>query len=180
MLGLVIAEQLIVRFPNDPEGALSRRHAALVRKEMLGAIAAELELGAWLEVARSEEDGGRNRPAILADGLEALIGALFLDGGLEVAGPFIRRHFEPRIEAMGAPPRDAKTALQEWAQARGLARPVYAVVGIEGPAHAPSFEVEVALADVPPARAVAPSKRAAEQAAAEAMLDQLEATGATR
>lgn len=174
MLGLVIAERLLARFPNDPEGALSRRHAALVRQEMLCAIATELGLGAWLDVARSEEDGGRNRPAILADSLEAVIGALYLDGGLEVAGRFIARHFGPRIEAMGAPPRDAKTALQEWAQARGQARPVYTVVAIEGPAHAPSFEVEVALADAPPVRASATSKRAAEQAAAQTLLERLE------
>lgn len=175
VLGLVIAARLIARFPEESEGPLARRQAALVRRETLAEIARELDLGAWLEVARSEEDGGRRNPAILADCLEALIGAMFLDGGLDVAERFILRHWDGRIEAMATPPRDAKTALQEWAQGRGLARPVYETVRAEGPAHAPTFEVRVSLGDVPPVSASAPSKRAAEQAAAEVMLARLEA-----
>lgn len=180
VLGLVIAARLIERFPKDPEGDLSRRQAALVRRETLAEIARDLDLGAWLEVARSEEEGGgRNNPAILADCLEAVIGALFLDGGLAAAEGFVRRQWEGRIEAMATPPRDAKTALQEWAQGRGLARPVYEVVRAEGPPHAPIFEVRVSLSDLAPLSASAPSKRAAEQAAADAMLRRLAPNGTT-
>lgn len=173
VLGLVIAALLVERFPDDPEGALSRRQAALVRRETLAEIAAELDLGRWLTVAKSEEHAGRSNPAILANGLEALIGALYLDGGLAAAEAFIHRHWNARVGAMAAPPRDAKTALQEWAQGRGLDRPSYEVLGIAGPAHAPCFEVAVRVADAPPAVATAPSKRAAEQAAAEALLERL-------
>jgi len=175
VLGLVIATLLFRHFPRDSEGALSRRHAALVRRETLAEIALDLELGRWLEVARGEDEGGgRDSPAILADALEALIGALYLDGGLAPAEAFIERHWRERLETRAAPPQDAKTSLQEWAQGRGLERPVYEVVRIEGPAHAPSFEVVARLADRPPARAVAASKRAAEQTAAATLLAQIE------
>jgi ribonuclease-3 len=118
VLGLVVAELLIARFPKEGEGALSRRHAGLVRRETLAEVALALGLGEWLMLARSEEEGGgRSNPAILADATEALIGALFLDGGLGAAEEFIRRHFEQRLADMQAPPCDAKTALQEWAVA---------------------------------------------------------------
>ena len=174
VLGLVIAALLVQRFPDDSEGALSRRQAGLVRRETLAEIAAELELGQWLTVARSEEGGGRNNPAILANGLEALIGAIYLDGGLAAAERFIHRLWSARVDVMAAPPRDAKTALQEWAQRRGLDRPRYEVVEVAGPAHAPSFEIAVRVADFPPAVGTATSKRAAEQAAAEALLERVE------
>jgi ribonuclease III len=177
VLGLVIATLLLDRFTRDSEGALTRRHAALVRRETLAEIAAGLDLGAWLEVARSEEEVGRSKPAILADALEALIGAIYLDGGLAAAQAFIVRHWAERLENAGAPPRDAKSALQEWAQGRGLALPVYEVVASEGPAHAPAFEVRARLADGPAASATAPSKRAAEQAAAALLLASLSESG---
>jgi ribonuclease III len=173
VLGLVIATLLLDRFAHDSEGALTRRHAALVRRETLAEIAAGLDLGAWLDLARSEEESGRTKPAILADALEALIGAIYLDGGLAAAEAFIVRHWAERLGDVGAPPRDAKSALQEWAQGRGLALPVYEVVASEGPAHAPAFEVRVQLAERPPASAVAASKRAAEQAAAALLLARL-------
>lgn len=171
VLGLVVAHLLIARFPHEDEGPLSRRHAALVRREALAEIAAEFGLGEALTFARSEEGGrGRTNPSILADALEALIGALYLDGGLLVAERFIRTRWESRVRGMGQPPRDAKTALQEWAQARGHKLPAYRLTGTEGPAHAPWFEVEVTLADYPPVTASASSKRQAEQAAAEVLL----------
>jgi ribonuclease-3 len=171
VLGLVIADLLIRRFPKEGEGALSRRHAALVRRATLADIALEIALGDVLILARSEDDaGGRSKPATLANGLEALIGALYLDGGLAPAAAFIARHFGPRLKAMRAPPQDPKTALQEWAQGRGLALPDYRVVEVAGPAHEPRFEVSVQVGDRPPATAVAGSKRAAEQAAAEQLL----------
>jgi ribonuclease III len=171
VLNLVIADLLMTRFPRESEGSLSKRHAGLVRRETLAEIGRELELGRWLELGRSELDGGGEaNPAILADALEALIGALYRDGGLAVAEDFIRRRWRSRLHEMRKPPRDAKTSLQEWAQARGLGLPSYSVVGTAGPPHAPHFEVMVALADLPPAQAGAGSKRAAEQAAARELL----------
>jgi ribonuclease III len=174
VLGLVIAELLFTRFAAEGEGALSQRHAGLVRRETLAEVAAELGLGDWLVLARSEEEGGgRSNPAILADALEAVIGALHLDGGLPLAASFIRTHFEQRVADMRGPPRDPKTALQEWTQSRGLGLPEYRVIGAAGPAHAPIFEVAVALADLGSATATGSSKRAAEQAAAEQLLAHL-------
>lgn len=171
VLGLVIADMLIHGFAEEPEGSLSRRHTALVRRETLAEIAAELELGDWLSVARSEEDtGGRSNPAILADACEALIAAIYLDGGIEPADRFIRRFWQPRLSIMIDPPRDPKTALQEWAQGRGLDLPAYSVRGVTGPPHAPTFEVEVGLPGYVAVTASGSSKRAAEQAAAESLL----------
>jgi ribonuclease-3 len=174
VLGLVIAEALFTRFPGEGEGALSQRHAGLVRRETLAEVAAELGIGDWLVLARSEEEGGgRSNPAILADALEAVIGALHLDGGLSAAAAFIGAHWEQRLAEMRGPPRDPKTILQEWAQSRGLGLPDYRVIGASGPAHAPTFEVAVALADGDSASATGGSKRAAEQAAAEQLLARL-------
>ena len=175
VLGLVIAHLLIARFPNEDEGALSRRHAALVRRETLADIAGEMGLGHALTFARSEEAGrGQTNPSILADALEALIGAVYLDAGLEVAETFIRHKWASHVSTMGRPPRDAKTALQEWAQARGLSLPSYTLTKTEGPAHAPLFEIEAAITGFAPVKASASSKRQAEQAAAEALLDQVD------
>lgn len=178
VLGLVVAHLLIARFPHEEEGPLSRRHAHLVRRETLAEIAGEFGLGDMLTFAKSEEAGnGRINPSILADALEALIGALYLDGGLVPAERFVRARWEPHIRAMGPPPRDAKTALQEWAQARGLGLPVYTLLETSGPAHAPEFEIEVTLADFPPMTASASSKRQAEQTAAKALLDAVSDNG---
>lgn len=179
VLGLVIADLLIARYPDEGEGDLSRRHAALVRREALAEVAGDLGAGQWLVVGRSEEEaGGRTNPALLANVVEALIGALYRDDGLEVAERFIRQHWLVLVESMAAPPRDAKTALQEWAQSRGLGLPMYQVAAVAGPAHAPRFDISVSLADFAPGRAVAGSKRAAEQAAAEQLLARLESVHA--
>ncbi|HEX5080004.1 MAG TPA: ribonuclease III [Geminicoccaceae bacterium] len=176
VLGLVIADLLIGRYPREGEGDLSRRHAALVRRETLAEVGRDLGVAQWLVVGRSEEDaGGRANPALLANVVEALIGALYLDAGLAAAERFILEHWSPRLETMAVPPRDAKTTLQEWAQSRGLGLPVYEVAAVAGPAHAPRFDVSVSLAGFAPGRAVAGSKRAAEQAAAEELLARVEA-----
>jgi ribonuclease III len=176
VLGLVIADLLITRYPAEGEGDLSRRHAALVRRETLAEVGRELGAARWLVVGRSEEEaGGRVNPALLANVVEALIGALYLDAGLAGAERFIWQHWGPRLESMAVPPRDAKTTLQEWAQSRGLGLPTYEVAAVAGPAHAPRFDVSVSLAGFAPGRAVAGSKRAAEQAAAEQLLARLEA-----
>jgi len=175
VVGLAVAELLIRRYPDEPEGALTPRLSGLVSEPALAEAARDLELGRWLQLARSEEQaGGRERPAILADALEALIGAVYLDGGWDSAAEVVRRCLEPRLETMVVPPRDAKSRLQEWAQARSLGLPRYEVVQTAGPDHAPAFEVAVTVADLPPVRATASSKRAAEQAAAAALLARLE------
>jgi len=174
VLGLVVADLLMGRFPDEDEGALARRHAALVRREALARVAVGIGLGDCIRLSRGEEDaGGRENPGLLADACEAVIAALYLDGGLDVAAAFILREWDAIVAEDVRPPKDAKTELQEWAQARALALPKYREVGREGPAHAPVFSVEVSLADRSPARASGASKRAAEQAAAEAMLEDL-------
>jgi ribonuclease-3 len=178
VLSLTMATLLFRVYPKEDEGALSRRHAAMVRRETLAEVAAELELGAFLTIAPSEHrGGGRENPSILADALEAVIGALYLDAGFAPASRFIERHWQDRLDGMAKPPRDAKTALQEWAQGHGFELPNYELLGTEGPAHAPRFAVTVAVADFAPELATAGSKRAAEQAAAEQLLDRLEPEG---
>ncbi|MBI4183796.1 MAG: ribonuclease III [Proteobacteria bacterium] len=175
VLALVVAEMLLEEFPAEREGAIARRHAALVRREALARVATGLGLARFLHLSRGEEEsGGRSNPALLADACEAVIGALYLDGGLEAAARFVRGHWRPLLAEAPTPPRDAKTALQEWAQARGLALPTYRLVAAEGPPHEPRFTVEVALAGVVPALAKGASKRAAEKAAARALLRRLE------
>jgi ribonuclease-3 len=179
VVGLAVAELLIRRYPDEPEGALTPRLSGLVSEPALAETARALGLGTWLTVARSEEEaGGRERPAILADAFEALIGAVYLDGGWEAAAAVVHRCLEPRLETMVLPPHNAKSRLQEWAQARSLGLPQYEIVQTAGPDHAPEFEVAVAVAGLPPAHGRASSKRAAEQAAAAALLAQLESMGA--
>ncbi|MDQ7250750.1 ribonuclease III [Dongia sedimenti] len=174
VLGIVIAEMLFRAFPDEDEGALARRLAALVRQDSLDTVAREIALGRYLTISRGEDEGGgRDNPAILADACEALIGAVYLDGGLEAARSFVERHWRPKMDAEAKPPQDAKTALQEWAQAAGLALPLYTVVKSEGPPHDPVFEVEVTVAGQEPASARGRSKRAAEQAAARQLLDRV-------
>lgn len=176
VLGLIVAEWLLERFPDEPEGALSRRHTALVRRETLAEIARGIDLGGQLILSAGEaEYGGRANEAILADACEAVIAALYLDGGLAAARNFLRSAFAEAIDRHDQPPTDAKTALQEWAQARGLPLPDYAVVARSGPDHKPQFVVEVAISGVPPMTATGNSKRVAERRAAAAMLAQVAA-----
>jgi ribonuclease-3 len=171
VLGLAVADLLMVRFPGESEGALTKRHAGLVCRETLAEIALELDLGRFLVLGRSEEEaGGRARPATLANGLEALIGAVYLDGGLAPAERLIELRWGPRLAAMLTPPRDAKTALQEWAHTRGAETPAYTEVSRSGPDHAPEFEVEVSVGQMLPGRGRGRSKREAEQQAAAAVL----------
>ena len=176
VLGLIVAHLLIERFPDDAEGALTNRQVALVRREALAEVAERLGLGRWVQASLSSaESVGASRTAILADCCEALIGALYLDGGLAAAQRFVVEHWRPLIEAGGvAPPRDAKMALQEWAQGRGMDRPVYTVVETTGPAHATVFTVEVRLSEQAPITASGSTKRAAERLAATRMLERLQ------
>ena len=171
VLGLVVADMLLEAFPNEEEGPLAKRFAALVSRKSLAGIADRLDIGELVHLSKGEADsGGRENPSLLADALEALLGALYLDAGLAPADVFIRRHWGDRMMAADSPPEDSKTRLQEWAQAAGHALPAYTTTGEEGSAHDPVFEVEVSVANHPPARGQGGSKRVAEQAAAGAML----------
>lgn len=177
VLGLIVADLLMAHFPDEAEGALARRHAALVRRETLAAVGRQLGLAAHLRLARGEaEGGGRDNPAILADVCEALIAALYLDGGLEAARRFVEPLWRPLLESADRPPQDAKTALQEWAQARSRPLPAYEVVERSGPDHDPLFTVRVSVEDEAPETATGRSKRLAEQAAAERLLERLRGT----
>ena len=175
VLGLVIAEKLLSDDAGASEGQLAPRFNALVRKEACADVARAVDLGAVLKLGRSEMmSGGRRKQALLGDAMEAVIAAVYLDAGLDTARDMILRLWGKRIVAVEEDARDPKTALQEWAQARGMALPQYTQVGRSGPDHAPVFEIEVRLADGHTATASAGSKRQAEQAAAQALLERLE------
>jgi ribonuclease-3 len=171
VLGLVISDMLYRTFPRADEGELSRRLADLVRKETCAEIGRLVDLGSAIRVGSSEANAGaRERPAILADVCEALIGAVYLDGGYEASAGLVERLWRARMEATAQPVRDPKTVLQEWAQARGLPTPAYREIERSGPDHDPEFRVSVQLPALAPAEGMGRSKRAAEQAAAAAML----------
>jgi ribonuclease-3 len=171
VLGLVISDMLFRAFPKADEGELSRRLADLVRKETCAEIARAVDLGAAIRLGSSEANAGaRTRLAILADVCEAVIGAVYLDGGYKAAEALVERLWQVRMSATAQPLRDPKTVLQEWAQARGLPTPVYREVARSGPDHNPEFRVAVQLPAFTPAEGQGRSKRAAEQAAAAAML----------
>ena len=175
VLGLVIAEKLYALYPGDSEGALALKLNALVRKEACAAAAEAAGLSDHLILANSENvSGGRKKAVILAGACEAVIAALYLDGGMDAARAFIERYWAPVFQTLGEDMRDAKTALQEWTQARkGGGAPVYRLAKREGPDHAPQFEVEVSVKGEEPATGNGSSKREAEQAAAKAMLTRL-------
>ena len=170
VLGLLMAEWLAERFPREQEGDLGRRLALLVSQPVLAAVAEEIGLGEALSVAPGEAKAGvRRRATVLADALEAALGALYLDGGLERAREFVRRAWDGAMTRLETPPQDAKTTLQEWVQARGLGLPDYTVASRVGPPHAPEFVVTVAAGGFTGSGA-AGSKRAAEQLAAKDLL----------
>ena len=152
MLGLVISDMLYRAFPKANEGELSRRLADLVRKETCAEVARAMDLGPALKLGNSESHaGGRLRATILADACEALVGAVFIDGGYEAAEALIERFWKERMLKPLRPLRDPKTMLQEWAQARGLPTPAYRELARTGPHHDPEFRVAVVLPDRPPA-----------------------------
>ena len=174
VLGLVVSDMLYREFQRADEGELSRRLADLVRKETCAEVGREMDIGPALRLGSSESSaGGRLRVTILADACEALIGAVFLDGGYSAAEEFVVRFWKERMLKPLRPLRDAKTMLQEWAQARGLPTPAYQELARTGPHHKPKFSVAVTLPDRPPAEGLGSSKRAAEQAAAAEMLTQV-------
>lgn len=172
VLGLVVADLLYRAYPADEEGDLAVRLNSLVRAETCTEVAQALDLGAAMKMTRGElKAGTAKRGAVLADVCEAVIAAIYLDGGFDAAADFVRRNWEPRLAHMSAPQRDAKTRLQEWAQAARRSLPKYEAIGRSGPDHAPVFDVRVSIEGVAPAVASGSSKRAAEQAAAQKLLE---------
>ena len=175
VLGLVMAEALLASDKSATEGQLAPRYNALVRKETCAEVARAVDLGAVLKLGRSETmSGGRRKQALLGDAMEAVIAAVYLDAGFEAARDLILRLWGARIDSVEDDARDPKTALQEWAQARRMAPPAYTETARSGPDHAPTFTIEARLDNGEAASASANSKRAAEQAAARALLDRVE------
>lgn len=173
VLALVMAEWLAERFPQEREGDLGKRLAVLVARESLAQVAARLGLAEALRIPSAEDRSGvRHRASVLADAMEALLGALYLDGGLAAAAGLIRREWSGLLEASARPPVSAKTRLQEWTLGRGLGLPEYVQVSATGPAHSPVFVVRV-MAAGQDAEGSGDSKRAAEQAAAGNLLARL-------
>ncbi|MGB0245533.1 MAG: ribonuclease III [Paracoccaceae bacterium] len=174
VLGLVMAEELLEIDQTAPEGTLAPRFNALVRKETCAEVARQIELGGVLKIGRSEMlSGGRRKDALLGDGMEAVIAAIYKDGGFEIAKTIIIKLWGDRIKNVKVDARDAKTMLQEWAQARGQNPPNYEVISRSGPDHAPDFLVKVILASGETSEAMAGSKRQAEQMAAKALLQKI-------
>lgn len=168
VLGLVVSAMLFEAFPQAPEGELSKRLADLVRKETCAAVAREWNLGEHLRLGEGEKrSGAKKRDAILGDSCEAVIGAVYRDGGLPAADALIRTSWTERMHAPVAVPKDAKTLLQEIVQARGLPVPTYRDVARSGPDHAPVFEIAVLVAGESEVTGQGLSKRFAERAAAE-------------
>jgi ribonuclease-3 len=177
VLGLIVAEKLHALYPGDAEGALALKFNALARGAACARAADAAGLAEHIVLAASERaSGGRHKPAILSGACEAVIAALYLDGGMAVARGFVERYWSDMFETLGADMRDAKTRLQEWAQAPGRSggAPVYALITREGPDHAPRFVVEASVAGLPPERGEGGSKREAEQDAAAKLLSKAE------
>ncbi len=174
VLGLCVAELLYKMYPDEAEGPLAKRQAALICGEQLSKIAKDIGLDKKLLLSTGEEDlGGRENKSNLEDACEALIGAIYLDAGLGAAREFIMRYWEKPAREMQEAPKDPKTALQEWAQGKGLPLPLYEVVAQSGPSHAPNFTVQVSVEGLEPAKAEASSKKAAEREAANLLLESI-------
>jgi ribonuclease-3 len=172
VLGLVVAHMLYGAFGGESEGVLSRRLANLVRKETCAEVAENWGVGPFIRLGEGEaQTGGRKKRAILGDICEAIIGAVFLDGGLPAADSVVRAAFGPRMQTPGRKLRDPKTSLQEWAQGRKLPTPRYRLAARSGPDHAPFFEVTVEVEGFAVSKGSGASKRAAEQSAAQAFLE---------
>ena len=174
VLGLVVAAWLYRLYPDEPEGKMSRRLNALVARETCAEVARELGLGAQVRLGKqARDDGAADSDNVLGDVVEALLGALYLDSGLEAAEAFIRRAWGSRVETQDRAPMHPKSALQEWAAANDRRPPVYSLSGRSGPHHAPTFTVEVEIAGVGAASAEGLSKQEAETEAARALLEKL-------
>jgi len=175
VLGLVMSEALLLEDTEASEGQLAPRFNALVRKETCADVARQIDLGTVLRLGRSEMlSGGRRKQALLGDAMEAVIAAVYKDAGFAAARDVVLRLWGDRIGQVEEDARDPKTALQEWAQARGMKPPKYIELSRDGPDHAPMFTIAARLENGDQAHASAGSKRQAEQAAARALLAQIE------
>jgi ribonuclease-3 len=175
VLALVVAEWIYDRFPDDDEGQLSRRLNALVARETCADVGRAIGLKAHIRLGKqARSDGATDSDNVLGDVVEALIGALHIDGGIDVARGFIRSAWASLLEELTSAPRHPKAALQEWAAAHGHKQPAYSVVARSGPHHAPRFTVAVEIANIGSATAEGGSKQAAETAAAAALLEQVQ------
>ena len=171
VLGLIVAEAIAKQDPNASEGKLAPRFNALVRKEACSGVAQEIDLGLVLKLGRSEMiTGGRRKNAVLGDAMEAVLAAIYLDGGFQAAKDIILQLWEKRISSVELDARDSKTRLQEWAQARRLEPPIYTLIDRMGPDHSPIFNIEVELKTGEKVSAQAGNKRDAEQNAAKMLL----------
>lgn len=171
VLGLVLADLLLDSYTEEDEGEISYRFTALAQRDALAIVAGAVGLAEHLKLSNGEQmTGGRENPGMLADAMEAVICAIYKDGGLEAARTFIHAQWTDMMQENRRPPKDPKTTLQEWAQGRGLGLPDYRVTAQEGPDHQPLFTVEVTLKGQAPMTGEGNNKRAAEQTAAEAML----------
>ena len=176
VLGLVIAETLITRWPDESEGQLARRLAQLVSRETCAQVATDLDIKSKIiadgSLFQNQSHRGEN---VLGDICEALIGAIYCDGGYDNARNFIRRFWTDRIEGQDRAPTDPKSSLQEWAQQKNLPLPVYQVVDQSGPDHAPRFKVDVMVQGFPVIHGCANSKQDAQKDAAQKFLDMIKA-----
>lgn len=174
VLNLVMAHALYEQFPQENEGTLAKRHSALVQGRMLAAVGTKVHIGDYIILSDSErQSGGAENENIVSDAMEALLGAVFLDGGLDSARAMILRLWDNYILSPADLPQDPKTELQEWVQARGLPLPEYEIVSRSGPDHAPVFEIELRVQGYDPVLADGTSRRHAEKEAARRMLLQL-------
>jgi ribonuclease-3 len=171
VLGLIVSDMLYRAFPRADEGELSKRLADLVRKESCADVAKSLGLLDDIKLGMVKAvEGARLRKSVLGDVCEAVIGAIFLDGGYSAAAQFVEHNWTERMRKLRRPLRDPKTVLQEWAQSRGLPTPVYREIERTGPHHDPQFRVAVDLPGLAPAEGLGGNKRAAEKAAASVMI----------
>lgn len=174
VLSLALADAIYARYPGESEGDLALRHAALARADVLAGIARAHQLSKDILVSPGEQGATARLDNVMADCLEALIGAVYLDQGYDVCARVVGVLWADVLGGMTAPPRDPKTVLQEWVQGRGLPLPEYVEIGRTGPDHAPEFTIEVRVKGVDPVSATGASRRMAEKAAAMKMMEHIQ------
>ena len=169
ILGHMVADLLYHTFPKEKEGDLAKRQAVLISREVCQDVARELDLAKSIKFVGTEFDG---KSSVLSDAMEALIAAVYLDGGMEAVNQYILPYWKVRLSKSDAPPKDSKSLLQEWTQSRGMGIPQYELVGTSGPAHAPEFEMSLTINDIT-VSASGKSRKVAEQEVAKEMLIRL-------
>ena len=177
VLGLVMADLLYHKYPQESEGDLAKRHAALVQGKTLSKVARDIDLGRVIILSDNERaSGGADNDHTLADSMEALLGAIYIDSGedIKTCKTLIENLWGKLLDIMTEPPQDSKTALQEWVQARNLPLPKYDIIERDGPDHAPEFTIQVVVEGYEAAEAKGPSRRSAEKKAALRLLNYLE------